>query len=96
MGLVNYAVPRQELRAKTKDLAQKLAQINPVVLRAAKQGFKRCRELTWEQNEDYLYARFDQAMHLDPEGGRAQGMKQFLEDKTLKPGLQSYKRPASD
>jgi trans-feruloyl-CoA hydratase/vanillin synthase len=92
MGLVNYAVPREQLRPKTEELAQKLAQKNPVVLRAAKHGFKRCRELTWEQNEDYLYAKLDQAMHLDPEGGRAQGMKQFLDEKSIKPGLQSYKR----
>ena len=96
MGLVNYAVHRAQLRAKTEELAQKLAQKNPVVLRAAKHGFKRCRELTWEQNEDYLYAKLDQAMQLDPEGGRAQGMKQFLDDKTIKPGLQSYKRVAND
>jgi len=96
MGLVNYAVPREQLRAKTEELAHKLAQKNPVVLRAAKHGFKRCRELTWEQNEDYLYAKLDQAMHLDPEGGRAEGMKQFLDEKTIKPGLQSYKRAAKE
>jgi len=94
MGLVNYAVPREQLCAKTEELGHKLAQKNPVVLRAAKHGFKRCRELTWEQNEDYLYAKLDQAMHLDPEGGRAEGMKQFLDEKTIKPGLQSYKRAA--
>jgi len=94
MGLVNYAVPREQLREKTEELAGKLAGKNPVILRIAKQGFKRCRELTWEQNEDYLYAKLDQAMHLDPEDGRAQGMKQFLDEKSIKPGLQSYNRPS--
>jgi trans-feruloyl-CoA hydratase/vanillin synthase len=63
-----------------------------VVLRAAKQGFKRSRELTWDQNEDYLYAKLDQAQLRDPEGGREQGLKQFLDDKAIKPGLQTYKR----
>ena len=92
MGLVNYAVPRDQLRKTTEDLAQLLAEKNPVVLRAAKQGFKRCRELTWEQNEDYLYAKLDQAMHLDPEEGRQEGMRQFLDEKSIKPGLQAYKR----
>jgi trans-feruloyl-CoA hydratase/vanillin synthase len=92
MGLVNYAVPADQLRNRTEDLARKLSQKNPVVLRIAKQGFKRCRELTWEQNEDYLYAKLDQAMHLDPEGGRNQGMRQFLDEKSIKPGLQTYKR----
>ena len=73
-------------------LAEKLLEKNPVVLRAAKHGFKRSRELTWEQNEDYLYAKLDQATLRDPEGGREQGLKQFLDDKSIKPGLQAYKR----
>ena len=92
MGLVNTAVPLENLREETVTLARKLAEKNPVVIRAAKVGFKRCRELTWEQNEDYLYAKLDQALHLDPEDGRTQGMKQFLDEKSIKPGLQSYKR----
>ena len=73
-------------------LANNLLEKNPVVLRAAKIGFKRCRELTWEQNEDYLYAKLDQSRLLDTEGGREQGMKQFLDEKSIKPGLQAYKR----
>ena len=92
MGLVNRAVPLEDLRAVTTELARDLASKNPVVLRAAKNGFKRCRELTWEQNEDYLYAKLDQAIHRDTEGGRQEGMKQFLDDKTIKPGLQGYQR----
>ncbi len=91
-GLVNKAVPLDRLREETKTLALKLASKNPVILRAAKHGFKRCRELTWEQSEDYLYAKLDQAMHRDPEHGREQGLKQFLDEKSIKPGLQSYKR----
>ena len=91
-GLVNKAVPLDKLREETVALARKLLAKNPVILRAAKHGFKRCRELTWEQNEDYLYAKLDQSQLRDPEHGRAQGLKQFLDDKTLKPGLQSYKR----
>jgi trans-feruloyl-CoA hydratase/vanillin synthase len=85
-------VPLSELRSAVQSLAVELLQKNPVVLRFAKQGFKRCRELTWEQNEDYLYAKVDQAIHRDPEKGRQQGLKQFLDDKTLKPGLGTYKR----
>jgi trans-feruloyl-CoA hydratase/vanillin synthase len=92
MGLVNKAVPRAELRATTVELAGKLLAKNPVALRAAKHGFKRCRELTWEQGEDYLYAKVDQARGRDPEHGREKGLKQFLDDKTIKPGLQTYKR----
>jgi feruloyl-CoA hydratase/lyase len=92
MGLVNTAVPLEQLRQATVALAKKLAEKNPVVLRAAKHGFKRCRELTWEQSEDYLYAKLDQSQLRDPEKGREQGMKQFLDEKSIKPGLQGYKR----
>ena len=92
MGLVNKSVPREQLRAETVALAAKLLEKNPVVLRVAKHGFKRCRELTWEQNEDYLYAKLDQAQLRDPENGREEGLRQFLDQKSIKPGLQAYKR----
>ena len=92
MGLVNKAVPLAQLRDETVKLAKTLLTKNPVALRMAKVGFKRCRELTWDQNEDYLYAKTDQGRFRDHEGGREEGLKQFLDDKTIKPGLQSYKR----
>ncbi len=92
MGLVNKSVPRAELRDAVVALADKLLAKAPVVLRIAKNGFKRCRELNWDQNEDYLYAKVDQSNYRDPEKGRAQGLKQFLDDKTIKPGLQTFKR----
>lgn len=69
MGLVNRSVPRERLREAVTELAGKLLAKNPVVLRYAKHGFKRCRELSWEQNEDYLYAKVDQSNHRDPEKG---------------------------
>jgi feruloyl-CoA hydratase/lyase len=92
MGLVNRAVPLENLREETVALARKLMEKNPVALRAAKHGFKRCRELTWEQNEDYLYAKADQAELRDPEDGREKGLTQFLDDKSIKPGLENYRR----
>ncbi len=92
MGLVNRAVPLDRLRDETIVLAKKLMTKNPVVLRAAKHGFKRCRELTWEQSEDYLYAKLDQATSRDPEHGRDKGLKQFLDEKSIKPGLETYRR----
>jgi trans-feruloyl-CoA hydratase/vanillin synthase len=91
-GLVNKAVPLTQLREETLALARKLVNKNPVVVRAAKHGFKRCRELTWEQNEDYLYAKFDQAGGRDKENDRQKGLEQFLDDKSFKPGLGSYRR----
>jgi trans-feruloyl-CoA hydratase/vanillin synthase len=92
MGLINKSVPKEQLRETVVALARTLLEKNPVVLRYAKQGFKRARELTWEQGEDYLYAKTDQSNYRDPEKGRKEGLKQFLDDKTIKPGLQTYKR----
>ena len=95
MGLVNRAVPAEKLREETRALAMRLTEKNPVALRAAKHGFKRCRELTWEQSEDYLYAKFDQSQLRDPEDGRNEGLRQFLDEKSIKPGLESYRRAAT-
>jgi trans-feruloyl-CoA hydratase/vanillin synthase len=94
MGLVNWSVPRAELRQSVTELAEELKAKNPVVLRQAKHGFKRCRELTWEQSEDYLYAKVDQSTLRDAEGGREKGLEQFLDEKSIKPGLQTYRRKA--
>ena len=94
MGLVNASVPLAQLRAEVEALARELLEKNPVVLRAAKLGFKHCRAMSWDQAEDYLYAKLEQSQFLDAERGREQGLKQFLDEKPIKPGLQTYKRPA--
>jgi trans-feruloyl-CoA hydratase/vanillin synthase len=92
MRLVNEAVPRGELRERTTELAKHVASMNRTVLEAAKTGFKRARSMEWETSEEYLYAKLDQSIANDPEHGREKGMTQFLDDKTFKPGLGSYKR----
>lgn len=70
IGLANKSVPPAQLRDEAKALADKLLEKNPAVLRNAKNGFKRCRELDWDQKEDYLYAKLDQCNGRDPEQGR--------------------------
>lgn len=90
MGLVNEAVPADQLRVRTRELALKLAGMNQVVLHTAKVGFKFAAEMTWAQSEDYLYAKLDQSRTLDIEGGRAKGLSQFLDDKTYRPGLGAF------
>ncbi len=92
MGLVNEAVPLPRLRERTRELAKRLLEKNPTTLRTAKVAFKFCSEMTWEQAADYLSAKIDQMQFVDPERGRAKGMKQFLEDKSYRPGLGAYRR----
>jgi trans-feruloyl-CoA hydratase/vanillin synthase len=92
MGLVNESVPRAELRATVSTLADELKSKNPVVLRAAKLGFRHCLEMSWDASEDYLYAKLEQSQFLDREGGRSEGLHQFLDEKSIRPGLQTYAR----
>ena len=92
MKLVNYAVPRARLRDEVVALANELKQKNPTTLRACKQAFKMCREMDWEQAYDYLAAKMDQMRFWDPERGREQGITQFIEEKSFKPGLGAYDR----
>jgi trans-feruloyl-CoA hydratase/vanillin synthase len=92
MRLVNEAVPKEDLRERTAELAKHVSKMNRTVLEAAKTGFKRARSMDWETSEEYLYAKLDQSIANDPEHGREKGMGQFLDDKTFRPGLGSYKR----
>ncbi|GAB3455684.1 p-hydroxycinnamoyl CoA hydratase/lyase [Streptomonospora sediminis] len=92
MRLVNEAVPAARLHERTRELAARLAAMNPVVLRAAKTGYKVAADMPWDQAEDYLYAKLEQSQFLDPEHGRSQGLQQFLDSKTFRPGLGHYAR----
>jgi trans-feruloyl-CoA hydratase/vanillin synthase len=96
LGLVNASVPRAHLRDEVERLARELLDKNPVVLRAAKLGLRHCRSMSWDQAEDYLYAKLEQCQFLDAERGREQGLSQFLDEKRIKPGLQTYERRPQD
>jgi len=91
-GLVNESVPLAKLRERTRELAQVLLAKNPTVLRQAKSVFKRIGSMDWDMAEDYLGAKAEQTAAQDPEGGRNKGMKQFLEEKSIRPGLDTYRR----
>lgn len=92
MGLVNEAVPRAQLRERTRALAKVLLEKNPYALKAAKHAYRRVLDMSWDDAEDYLFAKIDQMQFLDPERGRQKGMSQFLDDKSYKPGLGAYRR----
>jgi len=87
MGLVNESVPLAQLRARVTELAQLLLSKNQTVLNAAKLAYKHCRDMAWEQSEEYLIAKAAQTASADPERGRNTGLTQFLDDKTYRPGL---------
>ena len=92
MRLVNEVVPRAQLHDAVMALAADLKKLNPTTLRTAKEAFKICLDMDYEQANDYLSAKIDQLQFRDPERGRAKGMTQFLDEKRYRPGLEPYDR----
>jgi len=92
LGLVNEAVPADRLRVRTVEIARPLLDKNPTVLRQARMAYKYAREMSWEQAAEYLTAKADQTNFVDPERGKEQGLKQFLDEKSFRPGHGTYQR----
>ena len=92
MRLVNEAVPLAQLRDRTEQVARKLMEKNPHILSTMKLTYRRVKEMNWDVAEDYLYAKAQEAYSTDPEQGRKQGMQQFLDEKSFRPGLGQYRR----
>ena len=93
IGLINRYVPKAELRAEVVKLAKKLMEKNPNALRYTKEAVRAVRFMNEPEAADYLNAKNDALKLNDKENGREQGMKQFLDDKTYRPGLGHYQRP---
>jgi len=91
-GLVNESVPLAQLRGRVQELAATLMKKNPVVLRHAKNAFKRARPMDWDTSEDFLAGKAAMVEMQDLERGDKQGMKQFLDEKSFRPGLAPYRR----
>ncbi|MCH9049766.1 MAG: p-hydroxycinnamoyl CoA hydratase/lyase [Proteobacteria bacterium] len=91
---VNYAVPKEKLREETIKLAEKLMAKNPVAVRFTKEAIRAVRHMSLDQAADYLRAKSDALKAADKEQGRNEGMKQFLDDKSYRPGFEPYKRQA--
>jgi len=90
MGLVNESVPHDKLKERVVELAKELMKKDPVVLRSAKEVFKRVRYMDYETANDYIYAKSDGANSRSGGEFRSGAMKAFLDDKKLKPGLDTY------
>ena len=89
-GLVNESVPADKLEERVTEVAQKLLMKNLATLKATKDAVRRVREMTYGNAEDYLIRAQEALNWHDQTKGRLEGMKQFLDDKTYKPGLGEY------
>ena len=88
-GLVNESVPLANLRERVVSVAEILLKKNPIALKATKDAIRRVREMTYDNAEDFLVRAQEAANSFDNEG-RKEGMRQFLDEKTYKPGLGEY------
>ena len=87
--LVNESVPLNLLEARVTEVANILLSKNPLTLKAAKDAVRRVREMTFDNAEDYLIRAQEAANSFDNEG-RKEGIRQFIDEKSYKPGLGPY------
>jgi trans-feruloyl-CoA hydratase/vanillin synthase len=92
MKFVNKSYPLANLRAETLKLANSLAEKSPAAVRYTKEALRSVRNMSKDQALDYLNCKSDALKHVDPEKGREKAMKQFLDEKSFKPGLGNFSR----
>ena len=92
MGFINFSFPCNELKQETMKLAQKLMEKSPAVLRYTKEALRAVRFMNEPQAADYLNAKSDALRFVDKEDSRTQGMRQFLDDKSYRPGFGAFRR----
>ena len=88
--LVNESVPAVCLEDRVRALANVLLEKNPVALKFTKDAIRRVNTMTYDEAEDYLVRMQEAANFHDKSEGRKEGMRQFLDEKSYKPGLGAY------
>jgi len=88
-GLVNEALPLDQLKARVTEVAQVLLKKNPVALKATKDAIRRVSVMSYDDAEDYLIRAQEAANSYDNDG-RKEGIRQFIDEKSYKPGLGAY------
>jgi trans-feruloyl-CoA hydratase/vanillin synthase len=92
LGMVNKSFPKAKLKAETVKFARMLQEKSPAAVRYTKEAVRAVRFMNEPQAADYLNAKSDALKYVDKEKSREQGMKQFLDDKTYRPGFGHFKR----
>ncbi|WP_129791867.1 p-hydroxycinnamoyl CoA hydratase/lyase [Sphingosinicella sp. CPCC 101087] len=88
--LVNESVPLHRLESRVTELARVLLEKNPVTVKTAKDAVRRVKDMTYDNAEDYLVRAQEAANFLDGTEGRKEGVRQFIDEKSYKPGLAAY------
>jgi trans-feruloyl-CoA hydratase/vanillin synthase len=95
VGLVNESVPLEKLEVHVTEVAEKLLRKNWVMLKATKDAVRRVMEMPYEDAEDYLVRAQEAANFHDKSQGRKEGIRQFIDEKSFKPGLGAYDKDKS-
>jgi trans-feruloyl-CoA hydratase/vanillin synthase len=88
--LVNECLPADQLDARVREVAGNLLAKNWQTLKATKRAIRAVRLMDYEQALDYQVRAQESLMYVDETKGRQEAMRQFLDDKTFKPGLGHY------
>ena len=89
-GLVTECVAHDQLRARVVDIAETLLKKDPNALRATKWAMRRMAEMTFDNAMDYLIRAQEALNGMGGLAARKEATKQFLDDKTFKPGLGAF------
>ena len=93
MGMVNYSVPKKNLRRETLKLAKELLEKNPNVLRGTKHAIRATQDMSWRASADYLAAKGAEIKARDAVRGHdayAEGIRQFIDEKAYRPVFSPY------
>jgi len=90
-GLVNESVELSKLKDRVTEVCKILLEKNPVALQATKEAVRKVSEMTYQNAEEYLVKAQEAANYFD-NTGRKEGIKQFIYEKTYKPGLGAYNK----
>ena len=89
-GMVNESLPADKLKARVQEVADVLKKKDGQALRATKWAIRRVREMTYDNAEDYLIRAQEALNQFGGLAARKEATKQFLDDKTFKPGLGAF------
>ncbi|MGV3555947.1 MAG: p-hydroxycinnamoyl CoA hydratase/lyase [Croceibacterium sp.] len=89
-GLVNESLPADKLRERVQQVADVLKAKDTHALRATKWAVRRVREMSYDNAEDYLIRAQEALNQFGGLAARKEATKQFLDDKSFKPGLGAF------
>jgi trans-feruloyl-CoA hydratase/vanillin synthase len=89
-GMVNESLPADKLKARVQEVCDVLKKKDSQAVRATKWAMRRVMEMTYDNAEDYLIRAQEALNQFGGLESRKEATKQFLDEKTFKPGLGTF------